>query len=185
MKLWLIRHAPVDTAPGLCYGASDLPAQAAETQRVAQAMAPRLPLGIALLSCSPLRRCMALAQALGALRPDIAAPMPDPRIAEMDFGAWEMQPWSQIARTDIDAWSADFADAPAGVRGESTRIFMLRVGAAWDAWRATGRDAAWVTHAGVIRAVWLLQRGVRCPRDAADWPAQPVAHGEWQVVDAG
>lgn len=182
MRLWLIRHAPVDAAPGLCYGASDLPAQADETQRAAIAMAHRLPRGIALHS-SPLRRCTALAQAIGALRPDLEDPRLDPRLAEMDFGAWEMQPWQQIPRADIDAWTADFADEPAG-GGESTRIFMRRVGVAWDAWRATGRDAAWVTHAGVIRAVWLLQRGVRCPRDAAEWPVQPIAHGEWLTVEA-
>ncbi|CAN5302855.1 alpha-ribazole phosphatase [soil metagenome] len=182
MKLWLIRHAPAEAAPGLCYGASDLPAQAAETQRAARAMAPRLPHGIALHS-SPLRRCTALAQAIGALRPDLEGPAFDRRLAEMDFGTWELQPWQQIARADIDAWTDDFADKPAGVSGESTRSFMQRVGAAWDAWQATGRDAAWVTHAGVIRAVWLLQRGVRCPRDAAEWPVQPIAHGEWLAVD--
>ncbi|MES2532362.1 MAG: histidine phosphatase family protein [Pseudomonadota bacterium] len=183
MKLWLIRHAPVDAAPGLCYGASDLPAQADETQRAAIAMASQLPNGIALQS-SPLRRCTALAQAIGALRPDLEHPRLDPRLAEMDFGAWELQPWQQIPRADIDAWTADFADQRAGITGESTRSFMQRVGAAWDAWRATGRDAAWFTHAGVIRAVWLLQRGVRCPRDAAEWPVQPIAHGEWLSVEA-
>ncbi len=181
MRLWLIRHAPVEAPPGLCYGASDLPAQAAETQRAAIAMAPRLPHGVALHS-SPLQRCTALAGTIGALRPDLDGPTLDPRLAEMDFGAWELQSWQQIARADIDAWTTGFADMPAGVRGESTRIFMQRVGAAWDAWRATGRDAAWVTHAGVIRAVRLLQRGVRCPRDAAEWPAQPIAHGEWLEI---
>ncbi len=183
MKLWLIRHAPVEAEPGLCYGASDLPARAAETHRAAIAMAPRLPHGIALHS-SPLQRCTALARAIGALRADLDGPALDSRLAEMDFGAWEMQPWRQIARTDIDAWTADFADTPAGVRGESTRGFMQRVGTAWDAWRATCRDAAWVTHAGVIRAVWLLQRGVRCPQDAAEWPVQPIAHGEWLTVES-
>lgn len=182
MKLWLIRHAPVDAAPGLCYGASDLPAQTAATQSAAQAMAPQLPSGMAVRT-SPLQRCTVLAQAIGALRPDLDAPAIDPRIAEMDFGDWEMQPWPHIARAEIDAWAADFADGRAGRRGESTRVFMQRVGMAWDAWRTTGRDAAWVTHAGVIRAVWLLQRGVRCPRDAGEWPAQAIAHGEWLAVE--
>lgn len=182
MKLWLIRHAPVDAAPGLCYGASDLAAQQAATQQAASAMAPQLPQGIAFHS-SPLRRCTALAQAIGALRPDLGSPVLDPRIAEMDFGAWEMQPWQHIPRADIDVWSADFAEHRVGVSGESTRLFMQRVGTAWDAWRATGRDAAWVTHSGVIRAVWLLQRGLRWPRDATDWPVQPVAHGEWLTVE--
>ncbi len=43
---------------------------------------------------------------------------------------------------------------------------MARVGAAWDDWRASGRDAVWVTHAGVMRAALLLSRGVRLPASA-------------------
>ena len=182
MKLWLLRHAPVVAEPGLCYGATDLAAHADLTQAAAQAVAAHLPDGLA-LHCSPLQRCRALASAIEALRPAQGRFETDLRLAEMSFGAWEARPWSAIARTDIDAWMHDFADARAGGSGESTRQFMQRVGAAWDDWRRSKRDALWVTHAGVLRAVTLLHGGVRCPAAAADWPAGELAFGGWLTFE--
>ncbi len=182
MKLWLLRHAPVEAAPGICYGATDFAAHAEATQAVAMAVAPLLPADIALNS-SPLQRCRALANAVAALRPELTPFQFDARLAEMDFGAWEGCPWRTIPRADFDAWLADFEDARAGRSGDSTRLFMQRVGAAWDAWRASGRDALWVTHAGVIRAVWLLQGGVRCPATASEWPTRAIAFGELACIE--
>ena len=180
--LWLLRHAPVDAPAGLCYGRTDLSCAAEATRAVATQIARLLPTDIA-IHTSPLQRCMTLARAIGDQRPTLSPATIDPRLAEMDFGAWEGLPWDRIARADFDAWMNDFADARAGTHGESTRLFMARVGEAWDAWRASGRDALWVTHAGVMRAVTLLRRGVRCPDNAADWPRQPIAFGEWLTVD--
>jgi alpha-ribazole phosphatase len=182
VKLWLLRHAPVVAEPGLCYGATDLAAHADLTLAAAQAIAARLPDGLA-LHCSPLQRCRALASAIEALRPAQGRFETDLRLAEMSFGAWETRPWSAIARADIDAWMHDFADAPAGGSGESTRQFMQRVGAAWDDWRRSKRDALWVTHAGVIRAVQLLGQGVPCPERADQWPTDAAAFGGWRVVE--
>ena len=41
MRLWLVRHAEVAAPPGLCYGASDLPADAAATRERALAAGAR------------------------------------------------------------------------------------------------------------------------------------------------
>jgi len=180
-KLWLLRHAPVLAAPGLCYGATDLEAEAEATLAAAQRIAPLLPAGVVLRS-SPLRRCAALADAIAALRPELAV-QHDARLAEMNFGAWEGRPWSAIAREDFEAWTGNFAAAPAGVHGESVRVFMQRVAAAHDEWLAGGESALWVTHAGVLRAVTLLQRGIRCPEAAADWPAGELAFGGWLTFE--
>lgn len=182
MKLWLQRHAPVLCAPGLCYGATDHAAEDAATQAAAAALAAELPAGVALWS-SPLVRCLALAQEVAELRPDLPPVRIDARLAEMDFGAWEGQPWRAIARGEFDAWTADFADARPGGHGESTRQFMARVAGAWDDWRAVGADAAWVTHSGVMRAVELIARGVRVPASAADWPSAPMAFGARHCVE--
>ena len=180
--LWLLRHAPVDAPAGLCYGRTDLTCYVEATQAVAAEIAPLLPADIAIYT-SPLQRCAMLARAIADERPSLSPATIDPRLAEMDFGAWEGQPWDRIARADFDAWMADFTDARAGTHGESTRLFIARVGEAWDAWRASGRDALWVTHAGVIRAVTLLQRGVSVPADASEWPRQPIGFGEWSTVE--
>ncbi|MDP9902907.1 histidine phosphatase family protein [Variovorax ginsengisoli] len=182
MKLWLLRHAPVDAPTGLCYGTTDFAAQADATQRAAAAMAPSLSIGIEVRT-SPLQRCTQLAAALAHRRADLAVPRVDPRLAELDFGDWEGRPWQAIPRAEIDAWAADFCDARPGRGGESTRTFMQRVGAAWDEWCASGHDALWITHAGVIRAVTLLQRGVRLPASADAWPVAGVACGAWSVVE--
>ena len=181
-RLWLLRHAPVEAPAGLCYGRTDLSCTTEATHEVAAQIAPLLPADI-VIHTSPLQRCTTLTWAIAAQRPALLPAALDPRLAEMDFGAWEGQPWDRIARADFDAWTADFADARAGIHGESTRLFMARVGEAWDAWRASGRDALWVTHAGVIRAVMLLEQGVRCPASASDWPRQPIGFGEWRCVE--
>jgi alpha-ribazole phosphatase len=179
--LWLQRHAPVIAEPGLCYGATDLEAEAEATLAAAQRIAPLLPAGIVLCS-SPLRRCVALANAIAALRPDLTV-QHDARLAEMNFGTWEGQPWSAIAREEFEAWTGNFAEASAGVHGESVRVFMQSVAAAHNEWLSGERHALWVTHAGVLRAVTLLQRGIRCPEVAADWPAGELAFGGWLTFD--
>ena len=175
-RLWLVRHAAPLVAPGTCYGALDVPADAQATRAAAERLATALPPG-ARVAYSTLQRCELLALDLQALRPDLAF-QTDARLAEMDFGAWEGQPWGHIPRAAFDAWLADFADAPPGEGGETVRALMARVGAAWDDWRASGADALWVTHAGVMRAALLLARGVRLPASAADWPADDLPFGE-------
>lgn len=180
-KLWLQRHAPVVAEHGLCYGATDLEAHADETLEAARRIAHRLPSGIVLRS-SPLRRCIALADAIVALRPDLSVQR-DVRLAEMNFGAWEGRAWSAIPCEEFDAWTGNFADAPAGGHGESVRAFMQRVAAAHDEWLAGEGDALWIAHAGVLRAVTLLQRGIRCPTAATEWPAGDIAFGSWLTFD--
>ncbi|WP_225784813.1 histidine phosphatase family protein [Xenophilus sp. Marseille-Q4582] len=177
MRLWLQRHARVLCEDGLCYGRSDVPAEPAATRQAAEVLAQALPRGVPVW-VSPLGRCVALAEALHALRPDLPPARIDARLAEMHFGAWEGRPWAAIARPEFDAWTADFAQARAGGDGESTGVFLRRVAAAWDDWRASGRDAAWITHAGVMRAVRLVEGGRRAVARAADWPAEAIAFGE-------
>ncbi|MDM0013108.1 histidine phosphatase family protein [Variovorax sp. J22P168] len=181
MKLTLIRHPRTLAEEGLCYGRTDVPVAAELTREVAERVAPALPRDVS-MACSPLVRCSGLAAAITELRPDLRA-RPDPRLAEMDLGQWEEGMWSAIERSAFDAWMRDFADTRAGVDGESTRQFMQRVGAAFDDWKAGGRDAIWVTHAGVIRAVRLLHAGLRSVERSDQWPAEPIAFGEVVVFD--
>ena len=181
MRLWLVRHAAPQGAAGHCYGRTDLPADAAATAQAARALAAELPHGVA-VATSPLARCHALAQALQRLRPDLH-PQVDPRLAEMDFGTWEGLAWDALGAATVDAWTREFwRHRPGG--GESLEAVFARVAEAFDQARAGGSDAAWITHAGVIRTVQLLARGVRRIDAAADWPRTPVAFGAWQVVDA-
>ena len=179
MKLWLVRHAQVLLPPGICYGATDVAAEAAATLSAAQALAMALPLGLP-LRVSPLQRCEQLAQALQGLRPDLAYKT-DGGLAEMDFGCWEGQAWSAIPQSALDAWVADFASHRFGGRESVTEV-MHRVARAWDATQQAGQDAVWITHAGVIRAVSLLHQGVRQVQQADQWPKAAPGFGEWLTL---
>ena len=151
MELILVRHPLPEVAPGVCYGSSDLPAAAAALaegyQQLAAELAPAIAAG-ALLYSSPLRRCTALAALLGDYTPDA-------RLAEMDFGAWEMRAWADIPRHEVDAWAADLLDyRPGG--GETVREVAGRVRSFLDELR---HDAIIVCHAGTMRLMAAITAG--------------------------
>lgn len=181
MSLWLVRHAAVPGAQGLCYGALELRADPIATQTAAQVLAQAVPQGIALVS-SPQLRCGQLAQALCGLRPDLHCVV-DTRLREMDFGCYEGVPWAAIDKAALDAWTQDFWHHRFG-GGESVQAFMQRVAAAWDAWCVAGEPAVWITHAGVIRACGLVARNVRQINDANDWPLAAPGFGQWLQLEA-
>ena len=104
-RLWLVRHAQPVVAAGTCYGALDVPADAAATQVAAQRLAQALPAGAA-AHYSTLQRCELLALATQALQPNLTI-HPDARLREMDFGAWEGHAWDSIGQSAIDVWTAD------------------------------------------------------------------------------
>lgn len=180
MKLWLVRHAPVLLAPGSCYGALDVAADAAATSAAALALANVLPQGLR-VSTSPLQRCEQLAHALYGLRPDLML-QTDARLREMNFGNWEGRRWDAIAQSEFDAWTANFADHAVGGHGETVRAVMTRVGEAFDELRDEA-DAVWITHAGIIRAAQLLAQGIRQVEHADQWPQDGVACGQWRTLE--
>lgn len=180
MKLWIIRHARPLIEPGICYGASDIPADLEHTQSSAAQLAPLLPAGITLWT-SPLQRCTALTQALLTLRPDLTSRV-DTRLKEMDFGEWEGVRWDDIPRSAYDEWTARFGAARFGGR-ESVNELMQRVAAARDEVRALGQDAVWVTHGGVLRAMGLLAQGLTQLDQAPQWPQVVSGWGEWLQVN--
>lgn len=183
MKLWLLRHAPVLLPAGLCYGASDVPADAAITRDVAKAFAPLPPPGTPVW-VSGLLRAQQMAGALQAQRPDLGAARIDLRLNEMDFGTWELNRWDAVPQTAFDEWMADFAHHRFG-GAESTQQLLYRVAAALGDLRpATSTDVVWVTHAGVIRAVQhIVGSGSPLIREASEWPKEAPLPGAWTSVE--
>jgi alpha-ribazole phosphatase len=180
--LWLVRHAQPLIASGVCYGASDIPADAQATQVAAGALAAVVPAGIQVMH-SPLQRCEQLAQVLRGLRPDLTY-RSDARLAEMDFGHWEGQRWDAIARAELDAWTEAFSTWRCG-GGETVQGFMARVAAVWGDTQAAAQPTVWITHAGVIRAATLLAQGIRHVERADQWPADVPGFGQWVVCLSG
>ena len=183
-RLWLVRHAAPLVAPGTCYGALDVPADAQTTRAAAERLATALPPG-ARVAHSTLQRCELLAHELQALRPDLTL-TPDARLREMDFGCWEGKTWDAIGKSAIDTWVAGFAThAPGG--GESLAHMLHRVAAALQTareWRTNQRaeDVVWITHAGVARCVaWLQERGESALPRSEDWPVAAPGWGEWEI----
>jgi alpha-ribazole phosphatase len=166
MTLYLVRHPQPDVAPGLCYGASDVAVPDAELARVHAALAAQgLPGGLPVYS-SPLLRCALLAERLAPGRVTL-----DARLAEMDFGAWELRPWSAITRGDVDAWTADLLHyRPGGA--ENVLDVARRVRAFADDVRAT--SALVICHAGTIRLLAALHGGA--PLEQAALRAARAAH---------
>ncbi len=151
MRLFLIRHPPPEVAPGICYGATDLPL-ASDPAADAAALAPLLPAGVPLFA-SPLTRCRRLAE---HLHPQ---PVFDARLRELDFGEWEMRPWEALDRRLLEAWAARPHEfRPPG--GEAVADLVTRVrGFLAD----VPEEAVIVAHAGVLKACAGELAGI------ADW----------------
>jgi alpha-ribazole phosphatase len=185
MKLWLARHAQPLIGRGICYGATDMAADAALTTAAANSLASSLPANT-VCRVSPLRRCQQLAAALALLRPDLAIyshTCTDARLKEVDFGHFEGVPWTQIPKAAVDSWTADFGDHRFG-GVESANEVLQRVKAAFDDTLALNAShVLWITHAGIIRACSLLMQGIYRVSNTEQWPQAVVEFGQYQHID--
>lgn len=168
-RVFLLRHPAVALPAGICYGRSDV-APAAPVGALAARVRAGLPHGCRILS-SPLQRCRRVAAALGG------AFECDPRLREMDFGAWELRAWSAIERGAIDAWAAD----PLGFRPPAGESVLEMAERAWqaldDALASTPGPLLIVAHGGPLRAIIGRLAGL----PAGAWSTHPIATGELQV----
>ena len=152
-RLVLIRHPAAVGAAGRCYGRTDLPAgDGAAT--IATALGRLAGIGLRQVWSSPAVRCRGVARAIatatgGTLRID-------PRLHELDFGAWEGRPWRDLPRAEVDAWIADpLHRAPPG--GETGAALIARV----RAFLGTLGDGAHVvvSHGGPLKVMAALAAG--------------------------
>ncbi len=150
------RHPRPRIAGRICYGRTDVPLaeppEAGAAALVAAAIDP-----IERIVSSPLSRALLVAQAVAA---QTGAPLhTDNRLIEMDFAAWENQPWSALPRAEIDAWAADpLHYQPGG--GESVQMVLQRVRRAWSSIASSEANTLVVTHAGPIRCLLHIGQGV-------------------------
>ena len=183
MRLYLVRHARPVVADGMCYGSTDLAAEEGHQWQVLRQLAGTLPAQAAVYS-SPMRRCRSLAAAFASVL-HAGEPVFDARLAEMDFGAWEMRPWDAIPRAEIDAWAANLAAyRPGG--GESLADVARRVRAFHDGLLADKRECAVVVaHAGTIRLLLAAAQGASPEEMVAIAAATPnaIAYGGMAAID--
>jgi len=178
MRLHLVRHLAPLVDAGVCYGRTDLGTDPAKQLLALPALRAALPLAAPFYS-SPLRRCAVLAGALGG------PVLLDARLAELDFGTWEMQPWDAIPRAEIDAWAGDVAHyRPGG--GESVADMAARIAAFYSDIVATGTSQAVVIcHAGAIRLLTARAAGMDVQAMAQAAAAHPhrIGYGEIVTLD--
>ena len=159
-SLYVVRHPPT-TAPGICYGQSDVPvavAPAAAARTIETQLAGVVPAAIA---CSPWARTRVVAELLGQTWN--VPVFVDARLSELAFGEWEGRAYADLERDDavrFSAWMRDWrTTGPPG--GECLDDLVARV----EAWvrerQPKGVPTLLVTHAGVVRTLRARARRVR------------------------
>lgn len=120
---------------------------------------------------SPLKRCHAFAETL-------KFPLSvEPRLREMDFGAWEgkstEEVWAADQKALTDFWDDPTANPAPG--GEPWAVMCARTAEAFEevACAAQGQRLLLLTHAGVMRSLLVTQIGL--PFAAAWKVALPTA----------
>jgi alpha-ribazole phosphatase len=159
-----VRHPAPQIEPGICYGRLDIPIYPnADIEALA-----RNPMfdGSTIIWTSPAHRCRRLADRIAdALSIPLIA---DPRLLELDFGAWEGKPWDEVPRAELDRWAAD----PLAFRapgGESGGELIARVN---DFLAGLSQDCVVVSHGGPLRVLSALLLG-----KPVDLLSQPQAIG--------
>jgi alpha-ribazole phosphatase len=154
--VYLTRHTTPRIDRAVCYGRLDVPLADSAADEIAAVLA-RLPT-IACTVASPATRCAALAAAVADR--DGAQLRADPRLLELDMGAWEGVRWDEIDRSDIDAWSRDPWQYRVG-GGESLRDLWARVADFRSSLTANPHPTPLliVAHHGPLRALICQARG--------------------------
>ncbi|MBJ7534952.1 histidine phosphatase family protein [Rhodomicrobium vannielii ATCC 17100] len=186
MRLILARHPKPVVEAGVCYGRLDLDCDAREVDAALARLMPHA--SDAVVYTSPARRCRDL-----SLRLNPVARI-EPRLQELDFGAWEGVRWDAIAQSDFDAWANGLPNTtPPG--GEALAAMAARL-SDWLADMSRDHAAAErepfnesggrpapavlaITHAGPIRVLRALAEGLPLLTHFA----QPVPYGEAIALD--
>ena len=147
--IYLIRHTTPSVAKGICYGQTDLDVTESFLEEAAL-IRQVVPHPIAQVYSSPLQRCARLAELLFPGGP--IALMPE--LMELHCGSWEMQPWDDLPKDEVDPWMADFVNIRVP-GGESYLDLHERVSRCFRAIAASEADGpkAIVAHGGVLRSI--------------------------------
>lgn len=147
MEIYLIRHTTPDIAKGICYGQTDLDITDTFEQEV-MSIKPYLPANIKTIYSSPLQRCRKLAE---ALFPQHNVQLHND-LMELNCGSWEMQPWNEIPKAEIQPWMDDFVNVQVP-DGESYVQMHDRVVKRFEWIGRQSETAVIVAHGGVLRSI--------------------------------
>ena len=148
MEIYLIRHTTPEIEKGICYGQSDIPVASGFESEVEEILKNNSLLKSKfIVYSSPLQRCKLLAERLFG-----STIYYDKRLMELNFGEWELQPWEDINKSELDSWMKDFVNVSCP-NGESYKGLYDRVVEFNQSLHPLiNKKIAIITHAGVIRA---------------------------------
>lgn len=145
MNLYLTRHTSVDVPAGTCYGQTNVPLRSSFEEEAEKVQSRLCGLIFDRIYTSPLSRCERLSEFCGfhdAVRDD--------RIKELNFGQWEMIPFSSLTDQHARQWFDDWIHTPAP-GGESFMDLYKRVSSFLDELQNQKLSSVCVfTHGGVI-----------------------------------
>jgi len=147
MEIYLIRHTTPDITKEICYGQSDI-SLASTFPEESKSVFAKLPASIDKVYTSTLKRCHQLAKDIPHDELELV-----PELQEMNFGDWELKPWSDIPAEELNPWMENFVNQQVP-KGESMKILANRVTQAYRRiLEANHERIAIVTHAGPIRII--------------------------------
>lgn len=147
MEIYLIRHTTPKVEKGICYGQADLDITETFLEEV-EAIKPHLPSDGVKVYSSPLQRCKKLADALfDQLDIDI-----HDDLMELNCGQWELLPWNDIPKEEIQPWMDDFVNVRVP-QGESYVDLHNRVVNRFNEIVRKQESAVIVAHGGVLRSI--------------------------------
>jgi alpha-ribazole phosphatase len=172
-SLWVARHAPVRD-PSVCYGRTDVDVSIGPDLAAACLLETYRGARPSYLWSSPASRCRLVAKRLAdAWRIPLCVV---PTLTELHFGKWEGQAWREIATGQAESyqrWLRDWQNVPPP-QGELPADIESRV-RGWLATLEPGATHMLVTHAGIIRALYVALEHCTWP----DAMGRPVEHLAW------
>lgn len=160
MTIYLIRHTSVEIPKGFCYGQSDLPLRQTFEAEAAITKANIESIHFDIAYTSPLSRCTRLATYCG-----FSNAIREPRILELNFGAWEMQSFDEIKDDNLQCWYDDYINVKA-TNGESFSDQYLRVSNFLDEVRQKSAENIVVfAHGGVLICAQIYAKKIQ-PKEA-------------------
>lgn len=150
MEIVLIRHTTPNIEKGICYGRSNIDVAHTFVEEIKPILNLVSTQKFDAIYSSPLLRCKRLAELISN------NVIFDNRLMELNFGDWELQPWNQIPKEELNAWMDNFVNATTK-NGESyldlherATDFIL------DIFERKYQKVLIVTHAGVMRSLWAF-----------------------------